>query len=113
MFIFHLWFSFLFQAQQSSGVLTEHNTNDLLLYSPDQAGCKAEKASSLSAKTPKVQHSKSFSAKQGASVITPTITVKKRESYLVAQTCTQSDSLSAPLETCTDNAGNVACTETM
>ena len=99
--------------QQSSGVLAEHNTNDLLLYSPDQAHCKADTALSLSDKTPKVQHCKSFSAKQGASVITPTITVKKREIFSVVQTCPQSDLLSAPLETTSDNTGNGACTETM
>lgn len=107
------WCFFLCQAQQSSGVLAEHNTNDLLLYSPDQAGCKAEKALSLSSRTPRNQHCKSFSAKQCASVITPTITVKKRENYSVAETCIQSDLLSAPLETTSDNAGNGASTETM
>lgn len=103
-------------AQQTSGVLVEHNANDLLLCSP--VGCKAEKALGTSTKTPRSQFrksfeatnpgvpSKSFSARQCASVKSPTICVKKHESYSLVDTCVQSDSLSAPPETTGDNAGN-------
>ncbi|PQM39149.1 transcription factor MYB3R-1 [Prunus yedoensis var. nudiflora] len=103
-------------AQQTSGVLVEHNANDLLLCSP--VGCKAEKALGTSTRTPRSQFrksfeatnpgvpSKSFSARQCASVKSPTICVKKHESYSLADTCVQSDSLSAPPETTGDNAGN-------
>lgn len=105
--------------QQPSSVLVEHNPNDLLLYSPDLVGCKADKALGLTSRTPKNQcrksfeatnpgvPSKSFTARQCASVKSPTIFVKKRESCSVADTCAQSDSLSAaPPETAGDNAGN-------
>lgn len=113
----------VFQAQQTSGVLVEHNANDLLLCSP--VGCKAEKALGTSTRTPRSQFrksfeatnpgvpSKSFSARQCSSVKSPTICVKKHESYSLVDTCVQSDSLSAPPETTGDNAGNDISIENM
>ncbi|KAF3944225.1 hypothetical protein CMV_029292 [Castanea mollissima] len=111
---------------QSSGVLVEHDMNNLLLHSPDQVGSKADTALlGSSAGTPRNQQSRSLGAasNQGilnkssfanpcAPVSSPTVCGKKHESHSVAVTCLQSASFSVPLENRSDNAGNDASLET-
>ncbi|XP_050263638.1 transcription factor MYB3R-1-like isoform X2 [Quercus robur] len=113
-------------AHISSGVLVEHDMNNLLLHSPDQVGSKADRALlGSSAGTPRNQQSRSLGAasNQGipnkssfgnpcAPVSSPTVCGKKHESHSVAVTCLQSASLSVPLENRGDNAGNDASFET-
>lgn len=117
---------YLFLVQQSSGVLVEHDMNNLLLHSPDQVGSKADRALlGSSAGTPIIQQSRSLGAasNQGipnkssfgnpcAPVSSPTVCGKKQESHSVGVTCSQSASLSVPLENRSDNAGNDASFET-
>ena len=117
---------YLFLVQQSSGVLVEHDMNNLLLHSPDQVGSKADTALlGSSAGTPIIQQSRSLGAasNQGiphkssfgnpcAPVSSPTVCGKKQESHSVGVTCSQSASLSVPLENRSDNAGNDASFET-
>lgn len=113
-------------VQQPSGVLVEHDMNDLLLHSPGQVGSKADRALlGSSARSPRNQQSRSLAAAsdQGIPnksscgnpcipVSSPTVCKKKHESHSVAVTCVQSASSSAPLETTVDNARNDAVIET-
>lgn len=106
-----------------SGILVEHNMNDLL-YSPDQVDFKAERALGSGMKTPRNQYCKisepksnqyfrpTSSERQCASVCSPSISGKKLVSGLVAETCVQSDSSSVLPEMMHCNAGNDATTET-
>ncbi|KAK7311794.1 hypothetical protein RJT34_10156 [Clitoria ternatea] len=84
--------------QQPSGVLVEHDMNDLLLFSPDQVNLKSERVLSLSARTQKYLSSR---------VDSPSIRVKKEHERLsVAVTCVQSVSSSVPGENSGDQTGN-------
>lgn len=107
-------------------MLVEHDMNNMLLHSPDQVGSKADTALlGSSAGTPRNQQSRSLGAasNQGilnksslanpcAPVSSPTVCGKKHESHSVAVTCLQSASLSVPLESRGDNAGNDGSFET-
>lgn len=115
----------LCQIQQPSGVLVEHNKNDLLLHSPDQVGSKADRLLSSSSRTPRKQQSRSLAAASERGISnhlssgnpcahfrSPTLCGKKNESHSVAVTCTQSVPSSAPLETTGHNVRNDAGVET-
>ncbi|KAG7972844.1 hypothetical protein I3843_07G202500 [Carya illinoinensis] len=112
-------------VQQPSGILVEHNMNDLLLHSPDQVGSKADRLLGSSAITPKNQQPRSLAAasKQGisstlssgnprAAVKSPAVFGKKHGSHSVVVTCVLSASSSAPLETTGHNVRNDAGVET-
>ncbi|XP_041019337.1 transcription factor MYB3R-1 isoform X3 [Juglans microcarpa x Juglans regia] len=112
-------------VQQPSGVLVEHNMNDLLLHSPDQVGSKADRLLGSSARTPRNQQPRSLAAasKQGISstlssgnprapVKSPAVCGKKHGSHSVVVTCVLSASSSAPLETTGHNVRNDAGVET-
>ena len=79
--------------QQPSGVLVEHDLNNLLLNSPDQLG--SDKV--LSARTNKNPCS---------SVNSPTIRIKENERLSIAVTCVQSICSSAAGENSGDQTGN-------
>lgn len=101
-----------------SGVLVEHNMNDLLLFSPDQVDFKAERALGSGTRTPRNHYYKSSdltsnqcippksSERQCAHVCSPSVSGKKLGSCSVAETCVQSDSSSALMEMIGYNAGN-------
>lgn len=46
----------IYQEQEPSGVLVEHDMNDLTLSSPDQVGLKSNRGLGSSTKTPKSMH---------------------------------------------------------
>ncbi|XP_027355565.1 transcription factor MYB3R-1 [Abrus precatorius] len=83
-------------VQQPSGVLVEHDMNDLLLYGTDQINLKSERVLSSSARTQKNPCSR---------VNSPTIRVKENERLSIAVTCVQSVSSSGPGENSGDHAG--------
>ncbi|XP_027333780.1 transcription factor MYB3R-1-like isoform X2 [Abrus precatorius] len=56
------------EQQQPSGVLVEHDMNDLSLYSPDQVGLKSDKSLSSSSKTPKNLNNRSLEEAPNCSV---------------------------------------------
>ncbi|KAL3013891.1 hypothetical protein AAZX31_06G078700 [Glycine max] len=90
-------------VQQPSGILVEHDRNDLLLYSPDQVNLKSEKKISLSARTKKNPCSR---------INSPSAWVKEHERLSVAVTCVQSISSSGPGENSGDHIGNDGGLET-
>ncbi|KAF5461597.1 hypothetical protein F2P56_017677 [Juglans regia] len=113
------------KVQQSSGVLVEHNMNDLLLHSPEQVCSKADRLLRSSSRTPRNKQSRSLAAASDRGISnhlssgnpcahfrSPTLCGKKNESHSVAVTCTQSASSSAPLETAGHNVRNDAGVET-
>ncbi|KAK7293871.1 hypothetical protein RJT34_16748 [Clitoria ternatea] len=82
---------------QPSGVLVEHDMNDLSLYSPDQVGLKSERVPGSSAKTPKSLNLKSLEAAPNQSaplklssenscskVRTPCVRAKEHEKLSIA-----------------------------
>lgn len=89
--------------QQPSGILVEHDRNDLLLYSPDQVNLKSEKVLSLSARTKKNPCSR---------INSPSVWVKEHERLSVAVTCVQSISSSGSGENSGDHTGNDGGLET-
>ncbi|XP_022750196.1 LOW QUALITY PROTEIN: transcription factor MYB3R-1-like [Durio zibethinus] len=112
-------------VQRPSAVLVEHNINNILLFSPDQVGIKADRpllASSM--RTPRNQYHKSFGAisNQGFAseclsgnacmvVSSPTLQIKNSEGHSIAVTAVQSTNSSATLENLVDNAGIDAAIE--
>ncbi|XP_062098781.1 transcription factor MYB3R-1-like [Humulus lupulus] len=103
-------------SQLPSGVLTEHNMNDMLLFSPKQVDFKA--------RTPRNQHLKNFdpSPNRGVTSISPAIVSasfgspslsgKKLKIQSVAGTCGQHDSSSALPEMNGSTAGGNVTVET-
>ncbi|KAL2346906.1 hypothetical protein Fmac_000906 [Flemingia macrophylla] len=79
--------------QQPSGILVEHDMNDLLLCSPDQVKLKSERVLTLSARTKKCS---------GSKINSPSVWIKENERLSVAVTCVQSVSSSGP----GDNSGD-------
>ncbi|KAL4295595.1 hypothetical protein GQ457_12G020600 [Hibiscus cannabinus] len=113
-------------VQQPSAVLIEHNVNDLLLFSPDCVGLKADRPLlSSGIRTPQNQYHKSFraaSSNQGLAskclsgnaclvVSSPALKVKNSEGHSITVTAVQCTNSSATLENFADNAGNNAATE--
>ncbi|ESW09177.1 hypothetical protein PHAVU_009G106700 [Phaseolus vulgaris] len=90
-------------VQQPSGVLVEHDMNDLLMYSPDQVNLKSERVPSLSARTIKNPCSK---------INSPSVWLKEHERLSVAVTCIHSVSTSGPGENSGDHTGNDGGLET-
>ncbi|TKY74579.1 Myb-related protein 3R-1 [Spatholobus suberectus] len=90
-------------VQQPSGILVEHDMNDLLLCSPDQINLKSERVLSLSARTKKNPCSR---------INSPSVWVKEHERLSVAVTCVQSVSSSGPGENLGDHPGNDGGLET-
>ncbi|GMJ15888.1 myb domain protein 3r-4, myb domain protein 3R4 [Hibiscus trionum] len=114
-------------VQQPSAVLIEHNVNDILLFSPDCVGLKADMPLLSSCiRTPRNQHHKSFravSSNQGLAseclsgnaclvVSSPTLKVKNSEGHSITVTAVQCTNSSETLENLADNAGIDAATET-
>lgn len=112
-------------SQLPSGVLTEHNMNDLVLISPKQLDFRADKVFASISRTPRNQHpkrfestenqdfpSKSSSGKQSVSFASPSISGKKVESQPVAETRADHDSSSARQEAVGCNTGGDAAVET-
>ncbi|TYH13063.1 hypothetical protein ES288_A06G114800v1 [Gossypium darwinii] len=100
--------------KQPSAVLIEHNVNDLLLFSPDRVGLKADQPLlSSSIRTPRNQCHKSFRAisNQGLSgnacliVSSPTLKVKNSDGHSISVTAVQCTNSPATLENLADNAG--------
>ncbi|PPD99326.1 hypothetical protein GOBAR_DD03648 [Gossypium barbadense] len=100
--------------QQPSAVLIEHNVNDLLLFSPDRVGLKADQPLLPSSiRTPRSQCHKSFRAisNQGLSgnacliVSSPTLKVKNSDGHSISVTAVQCTNSPATLENLADNAG--------
>ncbi|KAE8664406.1 Myb-related protein 3R-1 [Hibiscus syriacus] len=113
-------------VQQPSAVLSEHDVNDLLLFSPDHVGRKADQPLFSSCiPTPRNQYHKSVravSSNQGLAseclsgnaslvVSSPTLEVKNREGHSITVTAVQCTNSSATLENLADNAGIDAATE--
>ncbi|GKV03397.1 hypothetical protein SLEP1_g15705 [Rubroshorea leprosula] len=112
-------------VQQPSGILVEHNVNDLLLFSPDQGGLKVDRTFASSAQTPKNQLSKisgvvtnqAYASENSSDnpclvVCSPTVKTMIGPSHLVAVTSSQcTSSSSAPLESSVVNVGNDTVTE--
>lgn len=111
--------------QQASGILVEHNTNDLLLYSPNQIQFKSNRTHSSSARTSKTLNnenseatlnqcipSKSLCRNPCASEDSPSIRIKEDEIPSVPVTCVQSQCSSVPGESSGDHTGNNAGFET-
>ncbi|XP_022730271.1 transcription factor MYB3R-1-like isoform X1 [Durio zibethinus] len=106
-------------VQRLSAVLVEHNLNDLLLFSPDNVGPKADRQKlSSSVRTPRNQYHKSFGAisNQGfaseclsgnACIVasSPALKVKNSEGHSIAVTTVQCSNSSATLENLVDNTG--------
>ena len=106
-------------------MLVEHNINDILLFSPDQVGLKADGpllASSI--RTPRNKYHKSFGtiSNQGFAseclsgnacivVSSPTLKIKNSEGHSIAVTAVQCTNSSATLENLIDNAGMDAAIE--
>ncbi|KAI9106744.1 hypothetical protein K1719_022272 [Acacia pycnantha] len=103
-------------VQQPSGVLTEHDMNDLLLYSPNQMCFKPDRTHCSSAKTPKNLNSrnleavldKSTSLNPCSSDSSPTVRVKNHDDSSFPVTCVSSLCPSAPAENIGDHPGNDA-----
>ncbi|XP_039012199.1 transcription factor MYB3R-1-like [Hibiscus syriacus] len=114
-------------VQQPSSVLIEHNVNELLLFSPDRVGLKADRPLLPSGiRTRQSQNHKSFravSSNQGLAseclsgnaclvVSSPTLKVKNSEGgHSITATAVQCTNSSATLENLADNAGIDAATE--
>ncbi|KAI9378115.1 hypothetical protein POPTR_018G038000v4 [Populus trichocarpa] len=108
-------------VQQSSGVLSEENTNHLL-FSPDQLGFKADRAFGPSARTPRNLYRKilgTLSEQASGSessfgnpcmIFSPTSCKKNHENHIIESTSIQSIPSSAPSENMPDNSGNNAGT---
>ncbi|XWS17734.1 hypothetical protein CRYUN_Cryun33cG0092700 [Craigia yunnanensis] len=112
-------------VQRPSAVLVEHDINDILLFSPNQVGLKADRpllASSM--RTPRNQYNKSLGAisNQGFAsecfsgnacivVSSPTLKIKNSEGHSIAVTAVQCTNSSATLENLIDNAGIDAAIE--
>ncbi|XWS70339.1 hypothetical protein CRYUN_Cryun03dG0039500 [Craigia yunnanensis] len=106
-------------VQRPSAVLVEHNLNDLLLFSPDRVGLKADRPLlSSSTRTPRNQYHKNFGtiSNQGFTsellsgnacivVSSPTLKIKNSEGHSIAVTTVQCTNSSATLENLVDNAG--------
>ncbi|XVE97548.1 hypothetical protein REPUB_Repub03eG0028800 [Reevesia pubescens] len=106
-------------VQRPSAVLVDHNLNDLLLFSPDHIGLKADRSLlSSSTRTPRNQYHKSFGAisNQGFAseclsgnacivVSSPTLKIKNSEGHSIAVTTVQNTNSSATLENLVDIAG--------
>ncbi|XWS26314.1 hypothetical protein CRYUN_Cryun26dG0021500 [Craigia yunnanensis] len=112
-------------VQRPLAVLVEHNINDILLFSPDQVGLKADgPLSASSIRTPRNKYRKSFEAisNQGFAseclsgnacivVSSPTLKTKNSEGHSIAVTAVQCTDSSATLENLVDNAGIDAAIE--
>ncbi|CAK9166111.1 unnamed protein product [Ilex paraguariensis] len=101
--------------QQPSGVLVEHNMNDLLFYSPDQFGLKLDKIMPTSARAVQNQNPRRLEAGVVSSeapclsvVITPSICGKKDGSHSAAAISVESASVSATLDNMAESSGNNA-----
>ncbi|XP_019457867.1 PREDICTED: myb-related protein 3R-1-like isoform X2 [Lupinus angustifolius] len=95
-------------VHQPSGVLVEHDINDRLLYSPDQAGFKSDIVLDSSARTPKkLDNNSSEKAPNPCSnVDSPCVRAKEHDRLSVAVTCVQSVCSSAPGENSGDQTRN-------
>ncbi|XVE53715.1 hypothetical protein DITRI_Ditri03aG0024800 [Diplodiscus trichospermus] len=112
-------------VQRPSAVLVEHNINDILLFSPDQVGFKADRPLlASSTRTPRNKYHKSFGAisNQGVAseclsgnacivVSSPTLKIKNSEGHSISVTAVQCTNSSATPENLVDNAGIDAATE--
>ena len=109
----------VYQVQQPSGVLVEHDMNDLLLYSPDQVGFKSDTVLGSSARTPKNLSnrrleavpnqsipSKLSSENPCSSVNSLCVRAKEHEKLSVAVTCLPSVFSSAAGENLGEQTGN-------
>ncbi|GLT48230.1 hypothetical protein SLA2020_218690 [Shorea laevis] len=96
---------------QHTGILVEHNKNDLLLFSPDQGGLKVDKTFALTAQTPTSQlrkisgvisnraHASENSSENPCLLVcSPTARTKNNENHLIAVTSVECTTSSAPLE---------------
>uniref|UniRef100_A0A5B6ZFI0 Putative myb-related protein 3R-1-like isoform X1 n=1 Tax=Davidia involucrata TaxID=16924 RepID=A0A5B6ZFI0_DAVIN len=111
---------------QPSGVLVEHNMNDMLFFSPDRFGIKSERTMDPSARTLGSQHSRRMEVASNQSALSesssgnpcvpfvssPTVGGKGR-SHLVAVTSVQSAPSSTPLEIMVGNSGSDAGVENL
>ncbi|KAJ7965981.1 Myb-related protein 3R-1 [Quillaja saponaria] len=106
-------------VQQPSGILVEHDMNDLLLYSPEQVGFKAGRILLSSVRTPKDQKDRRLEAANNQDFLSgsssghpcttvsfPNICGKDDVGCKVAVTSSQSVCLSSPAENTSDKAGN-------
>ncbi|KAL4282823.1 hypothetical protein GQ457_16G001070 [Hibiscus cannabinus] len=113
-------------VQQPSAILIEHNVNDILLFSPDRVGLKADTPLLSSCiQTPRNQYHKRFravSTNQGLAsecisgnaclvVSSPTLKVKSSEGHSITVTAVQCTDSSETLDNLADNAGIDAATE--
>ncbi|KAF7830132.1 transcription factor MYB3R-1-like [Senna tora] len=107
-------------VQQSSGVLIEHDMNDMLLYSPNQLGSEPDRISCFSVKTPKNLNSRSLETAPNKSIFSnpfsrvssPCVRVKNHEVPSVPITCLESLCSPAPAENSVNHTGNDAGFET-
>ncbi|KAK7410363.1 hypothetical protein VNO78_01087 [Psophocarpus tetragonolobus] len=90
-------------VQQPSGILVEHDMNDLLLCSPDQVNLKSERVLTLSARAKKNPCSR---------INSPCVWVKEHERLSVAVTCVPSVSSSGTVENLGGHTGNDGGLET-
>ncbi|KAK4277017.1 hypothetical protein QN277_015087 [Acacia crassicarpa] len=103
-------------VQQPSGVLTEHDMNDLLLYSPNQMCFKPDRTHCSSAKTPKNLNNRNLEAALDKSISSnpcssdgfPSVRVKNHDVSSFPVTCVSSLCSSAPPENIGDHPGNDA-----
>ncbi|XP_065849439.1 transcription factor MYB3R-1 [Euphorbia lathyris] len=112
------------KVQQPSGVLIEDSMNDLLFFSPDQVGFKADRAFAPSSRTPKNLYriilgslseqataSEMTSGNSCMNISSPMNCKKSHESHSVATTSGHSFPTSAPQESTVDNSRNDGSTE--
>ncbi|XP_028781238.1 transcription factor MYB3R-1-like isoform X2 [Neltuma alba] len=103
-------------VRQPSGVLAEHDINDLLLYSPNQMCFKPDRTQCSSAKTPKnlndrgleASLNKSISSNPCSSDSSPSGRVKNHDVSSFSVTCASSLCSSVPAETLGDHPGHDA-----
>uniref|UniRef100_A0A5B6ZED8 Putative myb-related protein 3R-1-like isoform X1 n=1 Tax=Davidia involucrata TaxID=16924 RepID=A0A5B6ZED8_DAVIN len=113
-------------VQQPSGVLVEHNINDMVFFSSDRFGIKSGRAMGPSAITLGSHHSRKLEAalNQSApsesssgnpclSVVSSPTAGGKGRSHLVTVTSVQSAPSSTPLEIMVENSGNDAGVENL
>lgn len=110
---------YLSQVQQPSGVLLEHDVNDLLFVSPNHLKIKPDRALGITNKTPANQYSRmlqttssqcalseSSSGNPSSFLSPPIVSRKKDKSRLVTVVSAQSAQESNPLEITCRSAGN-------
>lgn len=116
----------LSQDQHLSGILIEHNLNDLLLFSPDQVSSKAFRELLSSTPTPRSQcrrslvaasnqavPSESSSGNQCLALNSPTLFTKNSDNHLVVDSSTQFVPSSTSLEIRVDNVASDGAIENL